>query len=146
MPVQSFQTKVHTSSVSQRGQRDCRDAGDEWPRSAVTHHGWKLFVRPRNAALPEVGVPVRIFQGDADALVPLEHRAHMAGLVLERYSTRTLTHTRGMNHLGAPGATDAAAGCHDPVAARRSGISAPDSFRPRVARTHSTKRVTASTA
>jgi pimeloyl-ACP methyl ester carboxylesterase len=61
-----------------------------------------LFARPWGFALAEIEVPVHLWYGDSDNIVPVEHGRHLA----ERIPGATLRVRAGEGHLGGLGASD----------------------------------------
>ncbi|TNF62793.1 MAG: alpha/beta hydrolase [Deltaproteobacteria bacterium] len=60
-----------------------------------------LFGRPWGFSLRKIRVPVRLWQGDADPIIPYEHGEHMAALIPDAQ----LRMRPGEGHLGGLGAT-----------------------------------------
>jgi pimeloyl-ACP methyl ester carboxylesterase len=61
-----------------------------------------LFARPWGFALEEVEVPVHLWYGDSDTIVPVEHGQHLA----KRIPRAVLRIRPGEGHLGGLGAAD----------------------------------------
>jgi pimeloyl-ACP methyl ester carboxylesterase len=58
-------------------------------------HDYRIWARPSELAFEQVDFPVRMWQGDADAIVPMRHAEYVAG----RLANAELTVLSGAGHL-----------------------------------------------